>query len=209
LTRIHRTLAITAAILGAAAALADLSPRARRGMDSFDPAALADEIDAERDHISALELGERIMRGDQTLRVLDLRSAAEFEQDHIPGASHTSITELVRNPQPKDADLVLYSEGGAHAAQAWVLLRTRGFRRVFFLREGLYEWNSRVFAPRLAVDATASERAEFQRAAELSRFFGGIPRSGVPRSEVPAGYWTDGRSGESTPKAKTIRRRGC
>jgi rhodanese-related sulfurtransferase len=202
LTRIHRTLGIGAAILGCAAALADLRPR-------IDTAALAAEIDAERDHVSALELGERIMRGDKTLRVLDLRSTAEFEQDHIPGAHRTSITELVRNPPPGDADLVLYSEGGSHAAQAWVLLRARGFRRVFFLREGLYEWNSRVFAPRLAVDATASERAEFQRAAELSRFFGGMPRSGVPRSEVPAGYWTDGHSGESAPVVKTVRRRGC
>ncbi len=202
MTRIHRTLGIVAATLGCALALADLSP-------GFDTAALAAEIDAGRDHIPALELGERIMRGDTNLRVLDLRSAAEFEHDHIPGAHHISITELIRNRQAGDADLVLYSEGGAHAAQAWVLLRTRGFRRVFFLREGMYEWNSRVLAPRLAVDATASERAEFQRAATLSRFFGGMPRAGVPRSEVPTGYWTDDHTGEPAPVAKTVRRRGC
>jgi rhodanese-related sulfurtransferase len=201
-TRIHRTLGIAAATLGFAAAFADLSP-------GFDTSALAAEVEAGRDHIPALQLGERIMRGDTTLRVFDLRSTAEFESDHIPGAQHASITELIRNLQPKNVDLVLYSDGGAHAAQAWVLLRTRGFRRVFLLREGFYEWNSRVFAPRLAVDATASERIEFQRAAKLSRYFGGVPRSGVPRSEVPTGYWTDDQSGESTPAGRILRRRGC
>ena len=90
---------------------------------------LAVEIDAERDHMTAPDLAGLIMRGDPALRIFDLRSPAEFARMHFPGASHATLETLAREPLPRDATIVLYSEGGAHAAQAWVLLRMRGYRR--------------------------------------------------------------------------------
>lgn len=203
-----RALAIAAAILGAGAAGVDI----RTGID---PRQLGAEIEAERDHISALDLAERIRGDDPTLQILDLRSSDEFKEFHIPGAHQISIVALAHQSFPHDRNIVLYSEGGAHAAQAWVLLRMRGFRKVVILREGIYEWISRVFEPRLAVDATSSERTEFQRAAALSRFFGGTPLEGVDRAQVPIGYWTNGPSAGDASASPTkvsiarIRRRGC
>jgi len=203
MSRAHRLLATIAAILGASALVGNFS-------GAVDPKTLAAEIEMERDHISALDLAKRIVRGDANLRIFDLRSRPEFEEFHIPGAQQIGIEQLMKDPLPRDADIVLYSEGGAHAAQAWVLVRMRGYRRVHLLREGIYEWHSRVYDPRLAVDAIASERAEFERAAALSRFFGGNPVSGVPRAEVPTGYWTHGSAGGHTPvQSGSIRRRGC
>jgi rhodanese-related sulfurtransferase len=208
MSRTHLVLAISAAALGCTAAVSDLQP-------ALNAKELATEIDGERDHISALDLAERVAHGDKSLSIFDLRSAAEFERFHIPSARHASIQELAQDPVQRDKTVVLYSEGGSHAAQAWVLLRVRGHRNVFFLREGIYEWISRVFEPRLAVDASARERAEFDRAAELSRFFGGTPLAGVPRSEVPTGYWTNGGRGDGGTAGATqrtianIRRRGC
>ena len=106
--------------------------------------------------------------------------------------------------------------------KAWVLLRLRGHGRVFFLREGLFEWLARVMEPRLPADATERERADFARAREMSRFFGGIGREGVPRAEVPIGYWNDGTDDAGGSRADAasrapstaqmiagIRRRGC
>ena len=215
MNRAHQALALLAAIFGLGAAVVDIRPAA-------EASALAAEIDQERDHISAPELAERIMRNDPTLHVLDLRPRSEYEELHIPSASHATVGDLARAPLPRAATIVLYSEGGTHAAQAWVLLRMRGYRNVFFLREGIYEWIARVHEPRLAADSSPAERAEFERAAALSRFFGGVPRSGVPRSEVPVGYWT-GRSAEPDPSLTrsdpspgrareaiaSVRRRGC
>jgi rhodanese-related sulfurtransferase len=210
----HRALAGVAAALALSAVALDLRP--------IDAHSLAAEIEHERDHISALDLAQRIMDGDRALRIFDLRSPADFERMHIPSATPAKIDTLARERLPRDATIVLYSEGGAHAAQAWVLLRMRGHQRVFFLREGMFEWLARVMEPRLASDATPDERAEFTRAAEMSRFFGGSPREGVPRSEVPIGYWNNpadlARSNarrEATPGAAMnqmvarIRRRGC
>jgi rhodanese-related sulfurtransferase len=206
--RLHRALATAAAVLAAGAAATELGSR-------VDPVQLAAEIDAERDHISALELAERIMARDSTLRIYDLRSPEEYQQLHIPSAQLATLEQLAREDLPRVATIVLYSEGGAHAAQAWLLLRMRGYENVAFLREGLYEWIARVLEPRLAVDASPAERADFQSAAELSRFFGGVPRAEVPREEVPAGYWSHQDSAQpavakATAEAvKGLRRRGC
>ncbi|HEY3744572.1 MAG TPA: rhodanese-like domain-containing protein [Bryobacteraceae bacterium] len=202
MSQTHRLLAIVAAVLGGAAFLSSFSR-------SADPSELASEIEAESDHMSALDLATRIMHEDKNLRIFDLRSQAEFEQFHIPTAQPMAIEAITKSVLPRDADIVLYSEGGTHAAQAWVLMRMRGYRRVFVLREGIYEWQSRVMEPRLAIDATAAEKAEFEKASELSRFFGGNPEMGVPRSQVPSGYWTTQQS--ETPQTHTapFRRRGC
>ena len=206
MTRVHRALATLAATLALAAALVDARP-------AIDAATLAAEIEADRDHISAPELAERIMRQDPALRVFDLRSREEYDAFHIASASHATLDELARASFPREASIVLYSEGSTHAAQAWVLLRLRGVRNVHFLREGIYEWIARVREPRLAIDATPAERAEFERAAPLSRFFGGMARTSVPRSEVPDGYWTGTVSRDAPSRAAqavaNVRRRGC
>ncbi len=203
----HRALAIVAAVGGLAAAGADVAT-------TVDAPALAADIEAERDHISAVDLAERIVRGDATLHVFDLRPPSEYAQFHVPGAQHATIEDLLGRRFSPGATIVLYSEGGTHAAQAWVLLRLAGHDRVLFLREGIYEWIARVHEPRLATDATTAERAQFERAAELSRFFGGVPLMNVPRADVAVGYWSEGEQGERAPDATrqavaSIRRRGC
>jgi len=153
-------------------------------------------------------------------RVLGSRPAAapgisaERPAAMVAGASHI-VCEDLAHAVPGDATVVLYADGGSTAARAWMLLHTRGHQSVLVLREGLYEWIGRVLEPRLASDATAAERAAFARAAETSRFFGGIPLTGVPRAEVATGYWTGiDRSGHqpagmSKRAIASIRRRGC
>src|SRR5205085_11970443 len=100
-----------------------------------------------------------------------------------PTAERVPVDALADMQFAADETIVLYSEGGAHGGQAWVLLRALGHRNVFFLRAGIYEWNENVMNPTLAVDATDREREDFSRAAALSEYFGGTPQRGVKRSE--------------------------
>ena len=46
-----------------------------------------------------------------------------------------------------DETIVLYSEGGAHAAQAWVFLKAAGVRNVLFIAGGLGDWFDEVMNP--------------------------------------------------------------
>ena len=64
-----------------------------------------------------------------------------------------------------------------------MFLKALGHTNVFFLRGGVYEWLGDVLSPGLPADATDSEREAFAKASELSRYFGGQPRTGVSREE--------------------------
>ena len=197
-------LAIVAGLLGLAAAAWDGRSSSRGTRDA---------LDAARDYIAAPDLAERILQGDATLRVRDLRSSDEFTQLHIPTAQPTTLAELAREPLPPGGTVVVYANDDRRAFEAWALLHGRG-QRVLLLRQGLYEWIGRVLEPRLSADATPEERVQFERAARLSRFFGGVPRANVERAEVPVGYWngdgTQAGLAEATRMAvANVRRRGC
>ena len=157
-------------------------------------AVLVEGVSSSPQFITAHDLASRIMRRDPTLRIFDVRSAAEFEQFHVASARQLSLPLLRQEPLPPDATVVLYGNGEARAARGWTIARDRG-ADAFVLRGGVHEWFIRVYEPRLAADATAAERAEFERGASFSRFFGGKPLVDVTRDQLLA--------------AATIRRRGC
>jgi rhodanese-related sulfurtransferase len=171
----HRPLAVLAGALGLMALAADLP---RPAGDAVDVAALARAVENEEDHVTALELAAWIRDGKPGLRVVDVRDAAAYAAYHVPTAEHRSLAELVAAEPAEGETLVLYSEGGTHAAQGWVLLRARGAERVHVLREGLYEWLTTVMEPTLPHGATPRQRAAFDSAAALARYFGGVPRVG-------------------------------
>jgi rhodanese-related sulfurtransferase len=191
-----RLLAYAALGLGALAPWAGSPYTARAGV--IDVRALAAAVGREEDHVTALELAQWIRDRKAGLRVIDVRSAEEFDAYHLPTAENILVDALVGTSFDPTDTLVLYSEGGAHAAQAWVFLRALGYSRVFCLRGGVDDWLDDVMNPTLADDAPAQAKADFARVVELSRYFGGVPRAGVP----------------TPPRAKATataqaRRRGC
>ena len=153
---LHRALAIAAAIAGILAALTDSRPPAAN------IGAIASAIAREQDHVTALELAQWIRDRRPGLRILDLRPVEEFESYRVPRSERVAIESLATMSVAPAETLVLISGGGAHAAQGWVLLRTRGVRNVYFLRGGLDEWIAEVMNP--------------AKSNELSDYFGGVPR---------------------------------
>ena len=215
--RLTRGLGLFALALALLAPFAG-SPYAGRHA-TIDVASLAGTVAREEDHVTALELAQWIKDRRTGLRIVDVRSAAEYAAYHVPRAEHVSLDSLANATFRNDDTIVLYSEGGAHAAQAWVFLRALGYKKVFFLRGGVYEWLDQVMNPRLS-DTTPAGRDAFARAATLSRYFGGVPRSDLydPRDldaiRIPAGdslrhsaLPLPSKSAEA--RILEVRRRGC
>jgi rhodanese-related sulfurtransferase len=190
----RRQLGKVALALGAAAPLVGSPYQGDHAR--IDVAELARIVERREDHISAVELAEWIRKGKPGLRVFDVRPQAEYDELHVPTAQRVSLDSLGTVPVVPGETIVLYSTAGAHAAQGWVFLRALGHQNVVFLAGGMYEWMDQVMSPTLAIDATDRERAAFTRVAELSRYFGGLPRTGVPR-------------GEQALTAGQLRRRSC
>src|SRR4051794_25334357 len=199
----RRVLAVAALVLGGLAALVRTPVPAA---PSLDVAALARAVEREDDHITALELAAWIKDRKPGLRVIDVRSPAEFDTFHVPTAERIPLEALVKRPFTDQETLVVYSEGGAHAAQGWVFLRARGYRQVYFLRGGLADWLDEVMNPTLAPDATPEARATFDRVAALSRYFGGTPQRQAQAAHTPADAPSRPNVAEAVAR---MRRRGC
>ncbi|HWP71444.1 MAG TPA: rhodanese-like domain-containing protein, partial [Gemmatimonadaceae bacterium] len=103
----------------------------------------------------------------------------------IPGAVPMSLRALDTVKVQPGQRLVLYSDGGAHAAQAWVLLRVRGIRDALVLKDGMAAWEDEVLSPIIPAAKDDTARTRFQRARELSLWFGGFPRL-VPDESSPS-----------------------
>jgi rhodanese-related sulfurtransferase len=190
------SLALLAAVLGALAALTG-NPYATRDA-TVDVNALARVVEHEDDHVTAVELAEWIKDRREGLRVVDVRSQSDFDAYHLPTAERIPLAELSTSSLRPSETIVLYSEGGAHAAQGWVFLRALGYEHVYFLRGGVLDWLEEVMNPSRAEGSSTGDSVEFARAAALSRYFGGVPRSGTAPRETNT----------SSIVART-RRRGC
>ena len=104
-------------------------------------AAWADEASL----IEPQALAERVASSDPQLLVLDVRSAAEFAEGHIPGAvniPHDVIGERVAELGPSgDRDIVVYCRSGRRSALAIETLKGAGFSRLFHLDGDYLRWS--------------------------------------------------------------------
>ncbi len=150
--------------------------------------------------ITALELARWIREARPNLRVIDVRDADAFESFVIPGAERMSANDLTRVRWERDANVVIYADSGSAAWRAEEALRTSGVDNVFVLRGGLAAWVSTIAAPVLPPNPSPEAAAVSREIAELSRWFGGVPRVGEPVSTT----------GDSLREALgRMRRRGC
>ncbi|MEX1994146.1 MAG: rhodanese-like domain-containing protein [Steroidobacteraceae bacterium] len=91
-------------------------------------------------------LVKRLAWGDQALVVLDVRTAAEFAEGHVPGARNIPHTELAARIAELEGDrardIVVYCRSGNRSAQALGTLRAAGFKRLFHLKGDYPGWSA-------------------------------------------------------------------
>jgi phage shock protein E len=97
------------------------------------------------DHITARALLDRIESGTAPV-ILDVRSRAEFESGHVPGARHVPFWRISRRIRElsvrADAELVVYCGHGPRAFLAARALRRRGFTRITYLDGHFSKWRA-------------------------------------------------------------------
>jgi rhodanese-related sulfurtransferase len=90
-------------------------------------------------------LTARLESADPQLLVLDVRSAAEFDAGHIPGAiniPHDVIGDRISELGPGgERDIVVYCRSGRRSAIALETLKTAGFSRLFHLDGDYLRWS--------------------------------------------------------------------
>ena len=163
-----------AAAAGCLAVIA-LLMASRKDSSDINLAALARAVEREQDHVDAIELAAWLRDQKRGLRVVDVRSPEEYQQYHIPTATNTPLSGITKLDVEQGQTVVLYSEGGTHAAQAWFFLKALGVQDVYFLRDGLNDWFNEVMNPSLPLTPEARELVEY---------FGGEPTSDSTAASV-------------------------
>lgn len=120
------------------------SPVNNNPIQEIDPNQMANEIIDRNDHITAEQLGRLIIDEDPDYQLVDLRSVEEYDKFHIKTALNLPMQKLFTDDNLDYIDpeklVVLYTNGGTHAAQAWVLLQAQGFTNTTVLLGGLNYW---------------------------------------------------------------------
>lgn len=92
-------------------------------------------------HISPTELALALKRGEK-LRLLDVRSAEEWEAGYIPGAQRVTVelTFEALDSWPKDTPIVFYSNEGRRSLDKAAYFRAYGFTNARSLDGGMDAW---------------------------------------------------------------------
>jgi rhodanese-related sulfurtransferase len=180
---LNRALAAAALLLGVVAIAGDPY---RGSTVRIDTQELATIVSTEVDHVTPQELADWIIQGRTDYRLVDLRAEKDFEDYHIPTAENVPVARLPQYGLRRDERIVLYSEGGIHSAQAWFLLKAQRYLGAYILLGGLEAWKDEVLYPIAPAAATPQEKAAFERAAQVARFFGGGPRAATAAADSGA-----------------------
>ena len=79
-------------------------------------------------------------------RTVDVRSKAEFDEGHVPGAVHIPFWQMTKRWRElavaRDAAMVVYCGHGPRAYIAGSVLKRRGFTRVMYLTGHMTKWKA-------------------------------------------------------------------
>ena len=123
-----------------------------------EPAAVGDEaaaadrqmflamLDNARRSADVIDVGEvdDLLSNDDPPVLIDVRTAEEFEREHIEGAINIPLAELSENnsglPDNRDAGIITVCNVGKMSLSALLVLKSLGYRRVRNLMGGLNAW---------------------------------------------------------------------
>jgi len=92
-------------------------------------------------HIISVQKFKELRIGGQNVQLVDLRSANEFDNGHLPEAINMPVeslntADIHRFFEGIDSDCVLYSGETYQANKQWILFRQMGIENIFVLETG-------------------------------------------------------------------------
>ena len=163
------------------------------------------------DMIKSLELADWIIKGKADYTLVDLRNEDQYNQYFIPTAINIPLVQLPESDLLRDQKVILYAEDDVNAAQAWFILKSKDFRGVYILDGGLKKWQEEVLFPKLAVNSSKEEIAQFEKVKEISKYFGGSAQTDSTQvAETKVNLPTPQVTTQtSVGKTKKKKREGC
>jgi rhodanese-related sulfurtransferase len=159
------------------------------------PEEMLEYVNSGMQYFSPDEVAQMIINQDPSLLLIDVRSEAEYEKFHLPGAINIPLTSLLEE-QWKDylhQDLrynVFYSNSTVNANQAWMLTRQLGYKNNYVLEGGLNYWVETIMNPTPPASTSPNEelaKYDFRKGAGQALGGGAAVESNAsqPAPELP------------------------
>jgi SulP family sulfate permease len=95
-------------------------------------------------NISPQELHQKLINGDTSTLVIDVREPREFKQGHIPEAQLIPLPKILSDTLdlPNNREIILVCRSGRRSTRATHLLQTKGYQNVRMLQGGMLAWEA-------------------------------------------------------------------
>jgi rhodanese-related sulfurtransferase len=165
------------------------------------------------DKIPVLELADWIIQGKADFELVDLRSQEKYNEYSIPNAQCIPLVQLPESDLLRNQKIIFYSDDDVAASQAWFILKSKGYKGVYILEGGLNAWKENVLFPKVPINGSKDELAQFEKMKEVSEYFGGQAQTDLTTAETKPGYQlpvstTGTQKPGAIPKTKK-KREGC
>ena len=156
---------------------------------------MIEEFQGRAQFISPDEIADMIISEDPVLQLIDLRTAEEYQEFHLPGAFNIPFSDLLKDDYRFiiDQDFkinVFYSNGSVTANEAWMITRQLGYSNNYVMEGGLNYWAETIMNPdRPDITSPNEEIARYNfRKGAGAALGGGIsgPSGTAPEVQLPA-----------------------
>ncbi len=133
-------------------AVAAIIPQKKNDSIELNERELLREMLLSSNYISTDQLAQLLIEGDPSVRLIDVRPAAEFK-DPLPRAINIPIDSMFAENYAWMFDQnamknVIYAEDNQRSTQVWMIARQKGFKHNYLLKGGLQAWKQEIIDPK-------------------------------------------------------------
>lgn len=123
------------------------------------------EIHSNNRYLSSDEVAKRIIDGDPTLFLVDVRIEDDFNTYSLPGATHIPLQDVLKEDWAKQLnqdklDVIFFSNDDFDSEQAWALCKQQGYSNLYVLEGGLNRWFETIMLPEKPGEMASTEEMD-------------------------------------------------
>jgi len=146
--------------------------------DAYRPDLLLLDVNSTDRFLTVDHIAERLIEGDPSILLVDVRPAYSFEEYHIPGSINIPLHEVLNDSlnaplKQGNLDIVFYSNSSLTADQAWIVCRRNKMENQYVMQGGLNQWFENIMTPEPPMETESSDAValyEFRKGASV--YFG-------------------------------------
>jgi rhodanese-related sulfurtransferase len=129
--------------------------------------------------ISCDQVADRIIKGDPSFRLIDVRDEESFMNYSLPDAINIPFSSLFDKEyeeyiHQEQYDLVFFSNDHYLADQAWLLCARQGLRHIYVMKGGLNSWFESIINPKAPGETAPVEAFELYSTRKASSMYFGV-----------------------------------